>query len=153
MTTTTFVPEWGATPAMSELAESRKDFTKYVGSFNGYDITFSVGIGCDVIQVLSRCETMPVPLRDVPMRSIHVVKHNSPVTAAIDGLYEDGNITARVETYVKNGATQQSIRVNGTNGITVEELNQWFDCLAAGQKNDQNLNPVTYQDLPVEAKE
>lgn len=150
MTITAFVPDWTATEETRERAESRKGFTRYAGSFNGYDIRFSTVQGCDVIQLTGRAETMPERLRDVPMRSIHVVKHNSPVTEAVDGRYVDGDITARVETYVKDGATQQSIRVVGTNGTTVEELNKWFDDLVAGKKDDKNTNPLTYPTDSVE---
>lgn len=144
VTITAFVPDWTANDELSELAAKRKGLESYVGSLHGYDIRFSTAQSCDVIQLNNRVETMPERLRDVPMRSILVVKHNSPVTAAVDGPYEDDDITARVETYVKDGVAQQSIKVMGTNGTTVETLNRWFDDLTAGKKADKNLNPITY---------
>lgn len=151
MTITAFVPDWNASDEMRKFAEGRKGFTSYVGSYRGYDLRFSEIQGCDVIQINGRAETVPERLRDVPMRSVIVVKHNSPVTAATDGPYEDGNITARVETYIKDGTIQQSIKVTGTNGTTVEELNQWFDDLLAGNKADKNVNPISYPDKPADA--
>jgi hypothetical protein len=143
-TITAFVPEWTATTEMAELAERRKGLAAYVGTFRDYDLQFSRVQGCDVIQLNNRAETMPERLRDVPMRSIHVVKHDSPLTDAVDGPYTDGNITARVETYVKDGVPQQSVKVVGTSDTTIEELNQWFDDLIAGKKVDKNTNPITY---------
>jgi hypothetical protein len=145
MTTIVFVPEWNATPEMVELANSRKDCREHFGIFRYFDIKFSAVDGCDVIQLTdNRVETMPECLRDVPMRSIRVVKQNSPVTDAVDGPYKDDRITARVETYVGGRFTQQSIKVVGINGTTIEELNQWFDDLTAGKKADKNTNPITY---------
>lgn len=85
-------------------------------------------------------ETMPKPLRDVPMASIQMVKEGiSPITAVANGRYADGDITARVNTYVQNDVAYQTIKVIGTNGTTVEALNLWFDDLIAGKKADKNL--------------
>ena len=144
MTITALVPDWTANAELVELAEKRKGLESYVGVLHGYDIRFSTAQGCDVIQLNGRAETMPARLRDVPMRAIIVLKHNSPLTEAVDGPYQEDNISARVETYVKDGVIQQSIRVTGINGTTIEELNLWFDDLVAGKKADKNLNPITY---------
>lgn len=148
MTITLFVPDWNATPEMAAYAQSRKGLTQYTGGFDGNDVQFSATEGCDIILLKSRAETLPGTVRGIPMRSIQVIKHNSPITVATDGLYKDGLISARVETYIKEGVAQQSIRVVGTDGTTVEELNQWFDDLLAGKKADKNVNPITYPTQP-----
>ena len=147
-TITAFVPDWCATPELSGIAAQRKGLSHdSSGRFRGYVIQYSELQSCDVIQLQLRAETMPPALQGVPMRAIILLKLNSPLTAVADGFYEDGDITARVDTYVEDGVTQQSFRVTGTNGVTVEALNIWFDALAGGKKVEYNRTPITYPGL------
>lgn len=150
MTIMVLVPNWGADAEMRSYAEALAKGWSYVPSPFGYDyeVNFSGIHGCHVIKINGRPDSMPDPLREVPLCSIEIIKHNSPVSWAIDGRYEDGNITARVETYIKDGLFQQTIRVTGTSGVTVEELNLWFDSLLAGDKGDKNVEPITYPEQP-----
>ena len=131
MTITVLVPDWNATDKLKESIE-----------LNGYAVEFNPFQSCDVIQLNGRVETMPDNLKQIPMRAVILVKHNSNPTMATDGLYVDDHIVARVETYFKDGVLQQSIQVTGGGNNSIEELNQWFDYLAQGKKNDKNTSPI-----------
>jgi hypothetical protein len=149
------VPDWNATPELAERAEGRKGYEGYIGSFRGFDLQFSKAFNCDVIIIDPRPESLPKALADLPIVALVVIKPNSPVTTVPDNKYVDGNITARVETTLITsdgkgapafGLRVQDLRATGTNGVTVEELNSWFDRLLAGEHNDKaTTSGVTYQ--------
>jgi len=142
--TTVLVPDWDATPKLAEHAARRKTPQEQLGAICGYNTVFSTVYGCEVILVDDRLETMPETLRELPMLAIHLVKRNSRVTNAVDGPYKDGSITARVDSYVRDGVDQQSFTVSGNNGQTLEELNLWLDNLVGGRMTDKNVCAIRY---------
>lgn len=106
----------------------------------GYSLPFNQALGRSIIWFSTRLEALPTPLVDVLMHAIQLELPNARVTAAEDGRYVDGDITARVYSFIKDGIPQQSIKVVGTGGTTLEELNVWFDALVLGRKRDKNVS-------------
>jgi hypothetical protein len=119
----------------------------------GFDMEFDHTVGLDVIVIKGRIEELPSPLRIVKFSKFIIVKNNSPLTKAVDGLYHeifgenlDHHVMARVETYVRSSVLQQHIRVWGPR---LDMVNLWFDELVAGKKNDKCVNPVSLPEQPL----
>jgi hypothetical protein len=119
----------------------------------GFDMEFDHTAGLDVIVIKGRIEELPSSLRIVKFSKFIVVKSNSPLTKAVDGLYHEImsdlleiHMLARVETYVRSGVLQQHIRAWGTD---LNLVNVWFDELVAGKKNEFCVNPVSMPEQPL----
>lgn len=159
MTITIFVPDWDANDDMRAKADARKGFELYqdqlvASSGHSFPLSFSAEYGCDIIRFNSRLDVPPKGLADIPLKAVVLIKHNSPVTRAPDGVFTDMGIYARVETYIKDGVRQQtfSVTLNTETSETLATklfyLNVWFDALAAGEKNGRNSAPITYPEPP-----
>jgi hypothetical protein len=147
VTITVFIPDWDADDKLREKADSLLPFRSQPNIFFGdFQVAYSAEHACFTITLRDRLEATPAGLQDVPMTGIMLIKHNSPVTHAPDGVYVDDDIIARVDTFIRDGVRQQTITVTGTFGTSLEELNDWFDALVRGKKNDYNADPITYPD-------
>jgi hypothetical protein len=153
---TILVPDWGANEEMQQLCERRRGLKVYQGSLRGYTLQFEERFGCDVIVIDGRPREIPLPLEDVPMEYISILQNNAPYRGLHDGWYKedveipgtDGyRFTAQVESYCRDTVLQQSIRVTVSNADIVG-LNNWFDDLLAGKKNDCCDKPAPLPDQP-----
>lgn len=148
MTFTTLVPDWNATDGMSSFAAGRKRDRESSCRYMDWTVHYIDVFDCDAIVFGSHLERLPVTMSELPLQAIVIMKPNSPVTRAEDGPYEDGEITARVETYIECSVPRQRITVTGRGRTTLGALNRWFDDLLAGEKANYNLRPITYTAAP-----
>jgi hypothetical protein len=118
-----------------------------------YPRSFDRVIGQEVIVVPGRPEEFPELLRFLPLSRVDIVKNNSPLTKAVDGLYDeimgenlDIHVFARVETYVMHGVIQQHLRVWGPD---LDRVSVWFDELPRGKKNEFCVNPAPLPEQPL----
>ncbi len=159
MTTTTLVLDWDSDFSTIKDWKNGREYDNHSpegpwANYIGFRLEFDQLYGCDVINVRGRLTSIPEKLIDVPLKYIVLSRQNAPVTKAHDGVYVDGNFTqspdgiirAWVESYFvgDNPHPQQSIRVEGNGGVTLQELNNWFDYLQAGKKDNQRQTALSY---------
>ncbi len=112
-------------------------------------------------------EELPSGWDNVPLRSLILVNHSSPVTNARDGGYSEqievglgiiADVRARVNTEIVDGWMIQNIRVrlfvldptDSPRPATpfLHQLTTWYDQLRAGLKHGQAINSITFPDQP-----
>jgi len=141
--TTVLVPEWDnaatANQARQNLGDSYKSFRKYPLHFSGVD-------SCWAIELNERAETMPPGLLNVPMRAIRLIATNLVNISAQVGRYKELNMTGRVQAYGGYEMTVFDVTVTATctDGLTIEEVNDWFDELLTGR----GKRPTTHRVAP-----
>lgn len=124
MTLTIFTPDWGETP-------ERPEGSVCIGDTDPSEIAQ----GCTVILLRDINET-PKSLSKIPMRVIRVIMPDLAVTKVADDEYKGCNVIARVKAHTRGGGVRrQSITLTGTNGITLEAMNDWFRTLCAEQSS------------------
>jgi len=164
-----FVVDWNHDAETRAFAAGRKEVLRehtergetnlweVSGHFHGPVVRYVASEGCDAIIVEDRHQACGSQLpRFFPLVAMVILDNEVPLTNAADGHYEDGDITAFVETYAdETGASRQRIRVRmpWTPEMTErskellparsdrKELYTWYDGLLEGNKADKLVSP------------